>query len=708
MPSRKPLKKKKSEDTQMGVLEDEESTVEMEESPSSKIAASVEKFMDNVLGMTPSTGGESMEQRLADFTPSRSEAASEDAVTPSVRSGESGEEAMSGEKQKKSVQYGLEKFFFGKKVKPAIEEHRSQILKDEAFLKNKGRPSHAALALQEARKRGEVLVIAAVQDYNKAVEQEAARMVKIRTCGGRPGGEAVVEAKHMQTCAAGVGALLVVKNSNRALKGAAKKRSEEGAATKLQMARQMLEMKPAFATERDWRMAMVKLYGKPWKTLKPVVEGKEEWEDRVKKLKLGKGSTGTTAAKGTCSKGGRWLMKGGVGARASGAGRKDKYAHIKARVKYWLEKERSLCHHVDRVDLVEEFLEQCEDEAEVCRKEVESKKKDGGEEVEDRKVVKKLSFSTALEDAVQGDVQITSADEDLITAEEFVQQLEKPEEWCELLEDRILKLKTSEKYMDTFATRLMRDIGAKLLQPGRMSTLSMEEEEARVKATWRDFDVALWLAAFGSEEELEKYVSSPVKFIEDREELIIGFSDQIPVWVKIGRKKEVFCEREVKPRLDSAAFIKLQKERLKKQVLKEVEEVEVKQLEDSKAHEEKQQQLEDCKPHEEEEKKMEDSKPQEEEEKKMEDSKPQEEEEKEVEDCKPDEDDEDDEDMPPLAPPDADPSDAEDEDEDDEVPLSHMEVEDDNLERELEGVEMIVEEAGTLLKKSFGAPFEVF
>ena len=42
--------------------------------------------------------------------------------------------------------------------------------------------------------------------------------------------------------------------------------------------------------------------------------------------------------------------------------------------------------------------------------------------------------------------------------------------------------------------------------------------------------------------------------------------------MKIGRKKEVFCEREVKPRLDSAAFQKLQKERLKKQLLDEIEE----------------------------------------------------------------------------------------------------------------------------------------
>ena len=85
-----------------------------------------------------------------------------------------------------------------------------------------------------------------------------------------------------------------------------KKRNEEGAATKLEMAKQMLQMKHAFATERDWSHAMCKLYMKPWKTLKPIVEGEKEWAKRVKELKLGVGSTGSTAANGTCCKGGRW------------------------------------------------------------------------------------------------------------------------------------------------------------------------------------------------------------------------------------------------------------------------------------------------------------------------------------------------------------------------------------------------------------------
>jgi hypothetical protein len=58
-----------------------------------------------------------------------------------------------------------------------------------------------------------------------------------------------------------------------------------------------------------------------------------------------------------------------TGARRPGGGRKDSFLHIKLRVKSWLERERSMCHHVDKADLVEEFLDQCRDESEAAEKE---------------------------------------------------------------------------------------------------------------------------------------------------------------------------------------------------------------------------------------------------------------------------------------------------------------------------------------------------
>ena len=122
------------------------------------------------------------------------------------------------------------------------------------------------------------------------------------------------------------------------------------------------------------------------------------------------------------------------------------------------------------------------------------------------------------------------------------------------MKNRIERLKGSRKYFDTFGTRLVADIGAKSLQPGRLSALSMQEEEARVKNSWKDFDAALWVACFGSKEDLAKFVANPVEFQNCRQKLVLGFSDQIPVWVKIGRSKQVYCEREVKGRKTSKDF----------------------------------------------------------------------------------------------------------------------------------------------------------
>ena len=60
-----------------------------------------------------------------------------------------------------------------------------------------------------------------------------------------------------------------------------------------------------------------------------------------------------------------------------------------------------------------------------------------------------------------------------------------------------------------------------------------------------------------------------VQFAQGRQKLVIGCSDQIPVWVKIGRRKAVYCEREVKSRKTSADFRRIQRDNLKKEEKKQ-------------------------------------------------------------------------------------------------------------------------------------------
>ena len=74
----------------------------------------------------------------------------------------------------KKVQFPLEKFFIGRQCRPAIEEHWKSIIKDEGMLKHKwGRSSAVGKALEQAKQKGEVMVLASLEMFNKSVEAHA-------------------------------------------------------------------------------------------------------------------------------------------------------------------------------------------------------------------------------------------------------------------------------------------------------------------------------------------------------------------------------------------------------------------------------------------------------------------------------------------------------------------------------------------------------
>ena len=504
--------------------------------------------------------------------------------------------------QPKAVQYGLERFWKKTPSKlekmPALaarEERLKNVVKDGHVLKkSRGRPSKEMKALDEARKKGELMIVATLDQFNAAVRKQAEEMKKLkRNCFAENGGRPATGAwtKELKTL---VGFESPDMQSNRRRHGVVAERRDESAGTKLKMAEHMKALKLKHACEASWKKECVKTYGRQWNTLKKILDGENEWKSRMKSFKLGFGSTGTTAARGTCSKGGRAFRKGGTGARMPGAGRKDHFMHLKLQVKAWLEKERSRCHHVDKVDLLEEFIDCCQLELELVEERLaalnettepaalneDDSEKQQDEETKDEgspelKVKTKKTVEELLKIASEGDCKVSNAPgfEGMLTSEEHVKlfPLEKLEDWKKELESRVEALKNSPKYRETFQSRLLESIGGKLMQPGRMSTLSMEEEEAGVKATWKELDAALWLAAFGSEEELLKVVASPAEFVMQREKCIVGFSDQIPVWVKIGRGKQVYCENELKKRKNTGDFLKLQADRQAVKVLKDKE-----------------------------------------------------------------------------------------------------------------------------------------
>jgi hypothetical protein len=110
----------------------------------------------------------------------------------------------------------LQLFFGGSFAAKRVKE---EDLFEPVKTRKRGRPSNAEVALAEARARGEALVVTTSENSIKVSEQSIVAQPKV--CPGRPPMMQVLKG------------LEVLQSSNRKLPGAACKRNEEFAATKL-------------------------------------------------------------------------------------------------------------------------------------------------------------------------------------------------------------------------------------------------------------------------------------------------------------------------------------------------------------------------------------------------------------------------------------------------------------------------------------------
>jgi hypothetical protein len=111
----------------------------------------------------------------------------------------------------------------------------------------------------------------------------------------------------------------------------------------------------------------------------------------------------------------------------------------------------------------------------------------------------------------------------------------------------LASLTQSESYRKTQVLRLISLCEAKHCRPHLTTKLGPLEEKVRAQVTWMSFDHMLAKAAFGKESDLEDVVAKPKEFIANREHLVLGFSDQIPLWVKKGSEREIFAKFEAYP-----------------------------------------------------------------------------------------------------------------------------------------------------------------
>ena len=84
-------------------------------------------------------------------------------------------------------------------------------------------------------------------------------------------------------------------------------------------------------------------------------------------------------------------------------------------------------------------------------------------------------------------------------------------------------------------------VGARLLKPQRMLSLTLDEEMHRVFETWKDWDWKLYMVCFGPMSWLEKQVCDATAFRKNLRNLVLSFSDQVPFWVLVKAAKELYA-----------------------------------------------------------------------------------------------------------------------------------------------------------------------
>jgi len=100
----------------------------------------------------------------------------------------------------------------------------------------------------------------------------------------------------------------------------------------------------------------------------------------------------------------------------------------------------------------------------------------------------------------------------------------------------------SEKYWDKCVILKIR---GSLRAQQRKTQLTSDEEWVHVHLTWQSMDRAIWVCAYGSDDELIIHVSSPTHFRAGLLSMPVIFWDHVPVWVKCtGSAKIVWSEAD--------------------------------------------------------------------------------------------------------------------------------------------------------------------
>ena len=257
---------------------------------------------------------------------------------------------------------------------------------------------------------------------------------------------------------------------------------------KLSIVKMLQESKPEFADLASYWKAMEQRTGLSRRQLKHFLGTAKKLQETAE-LPLKKFNTKNRRRK-----------------RLSGAGRKVPFPEEVAQLKQWLEVERACGHTVGKSDLLREFCTILRATAQHLRDEAKN----------------------ALLSPLQKAEKILAA---------------------KTREERAEAVSAKRTYAKSFTERLVKWIGAKFITAEVVSNISELEAEVRCKLTWQEFDSCLWLCSLSTESELAEagVVADPKEFVAQRKHLVVGFSDQVPLWAKAPGREALFAETEVHP-----------------------------------------------------------------------------------------------------------------------------------------------------------------
>ena len=134
----------------------------------------------------------------------------------------------------------------------------------------------ASSKLQEARAKGQQLVVLTPEELQQAIEDRAA----LRGTAGRP--------RFSQPEKSLVAGLRIKKNNLQRSTLYRQRRVEETAGTKAAIADELMKMSESAASPAEFQRTAVRMFDKPWKTLKAILKNRGEWQKRTAELQLGK------------------------------------------------------------------------------------------------------------------------------------------------------------------------------------------------------------------------------------------------------------------------------------------------------------------------------------------------------------------------------------------------------------------------------------